>query len=133
MIFQCSWKTIYCSQIDHFESVGIRMSVWQNKYFDHFEKWDDQNSQNEFKQTGSLFQSLRWLITASCWFHLGFYSLITQNTVLHDPSFRFSSTSSFSCCGDWVGCSAACYCIDVSDLNKGSCKFQSQTFFLFSL
>ena len=34
----CSWIIVYCRWVDYFECVGMRIGVWQNKYFDHFEK-----------------------------------------------------------------------------------------------
>ena len=33
----------------------MRISVWQNKYFDHFEKWECQNDQNVYKHDKSSY------------------------------------------------------------------------------
>ena len=41
--------TVYFNYVDHFECIRMKKGVWENKYFDHFEKQNGQNSQNECK------------------------------------------------------------------------------------
>ena len=36
--FYCSWMTVYCNWVNHFECVEMRMSVWISNHFDYFKK-----------------------------------------------------------------------------------------------
>ena len=65
MTFYCSWMTVYCSWVDHFECVEMRIDVWQNKYFDHFEKWEWPNGQNMCKQTSPKLMSINSTMLSS--------------------------------------------------------------------